>query len=128
MIPLGIAILAIGGIGSLVCWIMVVVKMFQKDKPLIAVLGILCSVWAFIWGWMKSGTFGLKKIMIIWCVCVGLTIVGNVIFGGAMAAKAQNGDFGVSNSTPASDLAPTPEPALEPESVPEPESAPAPER
>ena len=87
---IGIALLAVGGIGSLVCWIMVLIKMFQNDKPLIGVLGILCSLWAFIWGWMKSRGLGLKKIMMIWSACIALTIVGNILFGLGMASQMQN--------------------------------------
>ena len=93
MIPLGIIILAVGAIGSLICWIMVLIKMFQNEKPLIGILGILCSLWACIWGWMKSSTLGLKKIMMIWSVCVVLTVVGNLMYGGAMAAKIQSGEI-----------------------------------
>lgn len=91
MTAIGMILLGLGGIGSLVCWIMVLIKMFQNDKPLIGVLGILCSLWAFIWGWMKAGTLGLKKVMMIWTVCLGVTIVGNVIYGAGMASQIKAG-------------------------------------
>jgi len=93
MFTLGIAILAIGGIGSIICWIMVLMKMFQNEKPLIGILGVLCSLWAFIWGWMKASDLGLKKTMLIWSACIGLTIVGNVFYGIGMADKIQSGEF-----------------------------------
>ncbi len=93
MFTIGIVILAAGAIGSLICWIMVLIKMFQNEKPLIGILGILCSLWAFIWGWMKSGTLGLKKTMMIWSACVVLTVVGNVIYGIGAAAKIQSGEI-----------------------------------
>ena len=100
MLIIGIILLAIGSLGSLVCWIMVLIKMFQNEKPLIGILGILCGLWAFIWGWMKSSTLGLKKIMMLWSVCIGLSIVGNIIYGGAMVAKIQSGELQMPQNMP----------------------------
>ena len=100
MLIIGIILLAIGSLGSLACWIIVLIKMFQNEKPLIGILGILCGIWAFIWGWMKSSTLGLKKIMMLWSVCIGLSIVGNVIYGGAMVAKIQSGEIQMPQSMP----------------------------
>lgn len=93
MFAIGSAILTIGAIASFVCWIMVLIKMFQTEKPLIGVLGILCGLWAFIWGWMKAGTLGLKKIMLIWSACFVLTIIGYGLFVAGMAAKIQSGEI-----------------------------------
>ncbi len=101
MFAIGLILLAVGGIGSLVCWIMVLIKMFQNDKLLLGVLGILCGLWAFIWGWMKSGSLGLKKIMMIWSVCIGLTIVGNVLYGVGMVSKIQSGEIPMPQPVPA---------------------------
>jgi hypothetical protein len=86
---IGILLLALGGIGSLVCWIMVLIKMFQNEKPLIGILGILCNLWAFIWGWMKATPLNLKKVMLLWTVCIVVAVIGNVIYGAAMAKQIQ---------------------------------------
>ena len=98
---IGLGLLAIGGIGSLICWIMVLIKMFQNEKPLIGILGILCSLWAFVWGWMKSSTLGLKKTMLIWSGCIVLTIIGQVVAGAAMAQSLSNADGEYEISMPA---------------------------
>jgi hypothetical protein len=95
MSPIGMLLLAVGGIGSLVCWIMVLIKMFQNEKPLIGVLGILCSLWAFIWGWMKATSLGLKKIMMLWTLCLVITIIGNIINGASIAQQIQSGELKV---------------------------------
>jgi hypothetical protein len=58
------------GIVSLVCWIMVLIQMFQREGVLLGILGILCSLWAFIWGWMNVEKTGQKQIMLIWTVAV----------------------------------------------------------
>lgn len=93
MFAIGIAILAVGGIGSFACWIMILIKMFQNEKPLIGILGILCGLWAFIWGWMKASTLGTKKLMMIWSVCFVMSIIGNILYGVGMAAKIQSGEI-----------------------------------
>jgi hypothetical protein len=68
---------AIVGIGSLVCWIMVLIKMFQGAGVLQGILGIICGLWAFIWGWMNAGTYGIKNVMIVWSVLVVLGVIFN---------------------------------------------------
>lgn len=100
MLAIGLVLLVVGGIGSLVCWIMILIKMFQNDKPLIGILGILCGLWAFIWGWMKSSSLGLKKTMMLWSACFVLSIVGNVIYGAAMVSKIQSGEIQMPQPVP----------------------------
>ncbi len=63
-------------LASLVCYIMVVVKMFQHGKTgpgLFSTLGLfLCLLgypFAFIYGWMKAGEWRIQNIMIVWTVC-----------------------------------------------------------
>lgn len=82
---MGYILYIVGLLGSIACWIMVLIKMFKTEKPLIGVLGILCSLWAFIWGWMNAGKQGLQKIMLIWTVCIVLAGVGGGMSGAALA-------------------------------------------
>ncbi len=77
------------GIGSLVCWIMTLIKMFQKDNVGLAILGIICPLWAFIWGWMNAAKYDHKKIMMIWTGCVVLGTIFNVAGGGAQVSIGQ---------------------------------------
>ena len=58
------------GIGSLICWILVLVKIFQANQIGLGILGILCPLFTFIYGWIKSGEWGLQRIMLIWTVCI----------------------------------------------------------
>ena len=60
---------------SLVCWIMTLIQMFQKESVLLGILGILCSLWAFIWGWMNTAKTGQKNIMLIWTIAVVVSII-----------------------------------------------------
>lgn len=96
MIAIGMILLGVGSIGWLICWIMVLIKMFQNEKPLIGILGVFCGLWAFIWGWMKSGTLGLKKTMLIWSGCIVLIMVGQVIAGIGASSQAPSGGYEIS--------------------------------
>jgi len=92
MSVIGSILAGLGGIGMLVCWIMVLVKMFKNDKPLIGVLGILCSLWAYIWGWMKSGPLNLKKVMMLWTLSIVLWGIGyGIVMTGAVKAGIDSG-------------------------------------
>ncbi|MBS1786834.1 MAG: hypothetical protein JST85_03890 [Acidobacteria bacterium] len=64
-------------IGSVVCWIMVLIKMFQAEGPLHGILGIICGIYALIWGWMHADEHNLRKIVQIWTACVVLSLLLN---------------------------------------------------
>ena len=79
----------IGGalsIVALVCWILVLIQMFQRGATTPAILSIvliICGIGpliAFVYGWMKASEWGIFNIMAIWTVC----IFGSVIFNGAV--------------------------------------------
>lgn len=80
---MGYALYIVGLLGSIACWIMVLIKMFKTEKPLIGILGVLCSLWAFIWGWMNSKKLGLQKIMLAWTACIVLCGIGGALTGAA---------------------------------------------
>jgi hypothetical protein len=42
-------------LGSLICFIIILVKMFQNAGALQGILGLICGIWCFIWGWMNAG-------------------------------------------------------------------------
>jgi hypothetical protein len=74
-------------LGSLICGIMVLIKLFQQKGVLHGILGIICMLYTFIWGWIESGKLGIKNIMLIWTACIILSaILGGL--GGAAAAHA----------------------------------------
>ena len=58
----------LAAIVCIVCWIMVLLKMFPAEGPVKGILAIICGLYAFIWGWMNAGRFNLKNIMLIWTV------------------------------------------------------------
>ena len=74
------------GLVSLVCWIMVLIQMFKVQGALHGILGIICGLYAFIWGWMNANELNIKTIMIIWTVC----FVVQMGFTGVNMSQAMN--------------------------------------
>jgi hypothetical protein len=76
----------IGGLGALICFILVLVKMFQNGATGLAiaciVLAFCCGIGAliaFIYGWIKSGEWNLRNVMLVWTVCIVLSVIGNAM-------------------------------------------------
>jgi hypothetical protein len=65
----------LASLGSVVCWVMVLIKMFPAEGPLKGILAIICGLYAFIWGWINSGRFNLKMIMLIWTACILISML-----------------------------------------------------
>ena len=72
------------GIGCLICWIIVLIKLFQNEGTLKGILGIICVLYTFIWGWMNSERLGIRNIMMIWTLLIIIQLVLNFVFGVAM--------------------------------------------
>ncbi len=73
------------GIANLVLFIMVLIKLFQEKGVLHGILGIICGLYTFIWGWMHANRLNIKNIMIAWSVGIVLSIILN----GAISAFSQ---------------------------------------
>lgn len=69
-------------LGCLICGIIVLIKLFQDKGILHGILGFICMLYTFIWGWMNATRLGIKNIMIIWTLLILLSIVVNAAFGG----------------------------------------------
>ena len=75
----------IAGLVSLVCFILVLIKLFQTEGVLLGILGLICSIYAFIWGWMKNEEQGIRQIMIYWTAAIVAGIVFQMLGGGVAA-------------------------------------------
>ena len=64
-------------LGCLICFIIVLIKLFQNEGALKGILGLICGLYTFIWGWMNADRLGIKNIMMIW----SLLILVNIILG-----------------------------------------------
>ena len=62
---------------NLVCWIMVLVQIFKHQQIALGIIGIICAIVAFVYGWMKSSEWGIRNVMLAWTA----GIIGQIIIG-----------------------------------------------
>jgi hypothetical protein len=75
-----LGLLAMGaGIGSLVCLIIVLTKLFPAEGALKGIFGIICGIYTFIWGWQNVDRYNLKNVMTIWSVCFVVSVIVRVV-------------------------------------------------
>lgn len=75
----------IAGLVSLVCFILVLIKLFQTEGVLLGILGLICGIYTFIWGWMKNEEQGIRQIMLYWTAAIVAGIVFQMLGGGFAA-------------------------------------------
>ena len=46
----------IAGLVCLACWIMILIKLFQREGTGKGIFGLICGLYTFYWGW-KNATF-----------------------------------------------------------------------
>ncbi len=71
----------VGSVLAFVAGIWVLIKLFQKEGILKGILGFICMLYTFIWGWQKANDpeLKLKTWMWIWTGAILLGIILNVI-------------------------------------------------
>lgn len=68
--------------GAFICAIIVLIKLFQNEGALKGILGLICGLYTFIWGWMNASKLNIKNIMMIWTALLILCIVLSFMGGG----------------------------------------------
>ena len=75
-----VAIVAIlSGIGSLICLIIVLTKLFPQEGVLKGIFGIICGLYTFIWGWSHKDECDLQTVMPIWTLLFIINIILSII-------------------------------------------------
>jgi hypothetical protein len=69
------------GIGSLICFILVLIKLFKKEGVGLGILGIICALYTFIWGWINHKKQKITNIMLIWSALVIISLLLNYVIG-----------------------------------------------
>ncbi len=74
------------GIGSLICFILVLVKMFQDKQTGLAIacilLVLLCGIGAligFVYGWINAAKWRIQNVMLAWTACIVVGVVVNAL-------------------------------------------------
>ena len=71
-----LALASLVGLASLVCWILVEIKIFQDGKTVAGIVGIVtCGIGALIYGWMNVDRYNIRTLMTVWSVLVGINLV-----------------------------------------------------
>jgi len=85
MATIFLILMLLAALASFIFFIMVLIKLFQEKGALHGILGILCGLYTFIWGWINADRLGIKQTMIYWTAAIVAQIVFQVlmvIFGG----------------------------------------------
>ena len=76
-------------IGAIICFIIVLIKLFQEKGALHGILGILsCGLYPLIWGWIHAGRLNIKNVMLAWTIL----IIANLVLS-AMGASAMTNNL-----------------------------------
>jgi hypothetical protein len=70
-----------------VAGIVVLIRLFQKEGFLKGILGLICMIYTYIWGWLhvKDASLNLKTWMWIWTGAIILGIILNYV--GALSSS-----------------------------------------
>ena len=77
MAVVGSIISVLAGLGSLACLIMMLIPLFKEKGVLHLILGIICALYTYIWGWMNATRLNKTNIMWIWTACIVVSLIGN---------------------------------------------------
>jgi membrane-bound ClpP family serine protease len=69
-------------VADAIVWLMgiiVLIKLFQKGGLLKGILGLICMLYTFYWGWRNAKAQNLTTVMWVWTGLVVLLIVLNVL-------------------------------------------------
>ena len=69
----------LAGLASFVFFIIVLSQLFKTKGALHGILGIICGLYTFIWGWINADAQGLKKTMVNWTIAIIAQIVLQVL-------------------------------------------------
>ena len=69
------------GIGALICFILVLIRLFKKEGVGLGILGIICALYTFIWGWINHKKQKISNIMLIWTILTIIALVLNYVVG-----------------------------------------------
>ena len=69
-------------LGCVICFVIVLIKLFQNEGALKGILGLICGLYTFIWGWMNATKLNIRNIMLIWTILLIASIIINAMTGG----------------------------------------------
>ena len=70
---------SLASLASLASFIMVLIKLFQDKGVLHGILGIICSIYTFIYGWMNVEKLNNRVVMPAWTAAIIVSVVFNIL-------------------------------------------------
>lgn len=70
------------GVVIFVVGIIVLIRLFKKEGALKGILGLICMLYTFVWGWQHHKEENITNLMWVW---TGLWLLGIVLNGIAQA-------------------------------------------
>ena len=68
----------ISSLVCVICWIIVLTKLFPAKGVGWGIFGIICGLYAFIWGWQNANSDNnIFKVMVAWSIAFGLSLLLN---------------------------------------------------
>lgn len=64
---------------SLVCLVLVLLKLFPDKGVGWGIFGIICGIYTFIWGWQNVERHNIKNIMVLWSAAIAANIVIRIL-------------------------------------------------
>lgn len=74
-------ITSIAGAVSFLMGIIVLIKLFQTEGVIKGILGFLCMLYTYFWGWQHAKEQNLTNVMWIWTAVIVLSIIVSAFFG-----------------------------------------------
>jgi len=72
---------AIVGLASIVCLILVIVKMIQNGQTGLGIASICCGLIALVVGWQNATAWNIKTLMTVWTILIVINIILGIITG-----------------------------------------------
>jgi hypothetical protein len=71
--------------------ILVLIRLFKKEGVLKGILGIICMLYTFIWGWMHHKDENITTLMWVWTAIIIISIIVSGIVASTAASSVQSG-------------------------------------
>ncbi|TAJ24914.1 MAG: hypothetical protein EPO68_00745 [Planctomycetota bacterium] len=82
-----IAAYSLCAIASFICAVITLIKLFKEKGLLHGLLGIVCWLYAFIWGWINVKKHNSMGVMLGWTAAVAGTTICGILYAAQMAKQ-----------------------------------------
>ena len=81
---------SIAGLVSFVVGLVILIKLFQTEGVLKGILGFICMLYTYIWGWQHAKAQNLTTMMWIWTGVIVVSMIVSVVT--SMSGTGGGGD------------------------------------